>query len=291
MLAKTVRDIRSLKIQGAEAIAVAAVRAVQHLCRNTRAEQFSDRLAAAHAALISARPTEPFLRNCLNAIVHGNYLTVEEVQRRIRLVLQHIETADVHILRYAAPLIKSHAHIYTHCHSSTVTHILKDAQQHGKKIVVHNTETRPRFQGRITAAELAKANIPVVHYVDAAMRIALQHAELMLIGADAITTQGAVVNKIGSLLAAETAQSLGIPVYICTNSWKYDPATVHVDEPIEERAAKEVWDRAPKKVVIHNPAFDRIDPKLITAIISELGIHTPEKFVRTVREKYPVLDS
>lgn len=292
MLATTLRDIRSLKIQGAEHIALAAVQAMQRVVEQyRRSPKLGAMLAKAYAALVAARPTEPFLRNCLNAIIHSEgSISPELLNRRIALVLKHISSADTHILHYVRPLISPHSHIYTHCHSSTVSRILIDAQRHGKRIIVHSTETRPRFQGRITAAELARAGVPVIHYVDAAMRLAIKASDIALIGADAITADGKVVNKIGSELAAETASRFGVPLYICTNSWKFDPATVHgAEEPIEQRAPDEVWPRRPRGVTVANPAFERIHPRWIKGIISELGIHNPTQFVREVQERYPIL--
>ena len=64
--------------------------------------------------------------------------------------------------------------------------ILKKAKEQGKKFEVYNTETRPKFQGRITATELAKLGIPVTHYIDSAARLAIKQTDMMLIGCDAI---------------------------------------------------------------------------------------------------------
>ena len=41
--------------------------------------------------------------------------------------------------------------VLTHCHSSVVTGILLKAKEQGKNFRVFCTETRPRFQGYITA--------------------------------------------------------------------------------------------------------------------------------------------
>lgn len=292
MLAVT-RDIKSLKIQGAEHIAVAAVSALQSVLRQYRTSpQLHHKLAAAHAELVSARPTEPFLRNCLNAVIHtdGEALTAADIAKRIGLVLTHIKTADEHITNFALPAIPTAGNVYTHCHSSTVTRILHEAARRKYRITLHQTETRPRYQGRITAAELASV-MPVHHYVDSAMRLAIRECQVALLGADAISDEGKVVNKIGSELVAETAARFDVPLYICTNSWKFDPATVHgFVEPIEERDAKEVWSNPPRGVRIQNPAFERISPNLITGIISELGVFKPKVFVRVVQERYPLLE-
>ena len=166
--------------------------------------------------------------------------------------------------------------------------IISKAWNNRKHIEVHNTETRPRFQGRKTARELASLGIPVVHYVDSAVRFALKKADIMLIGADAITSEGKVINKVGSELFAETADKYGVPVYVCTNSWKFDPATVFgFEEPIEKRYSKEVWNSPPKNVRIDNFAFEQIGPNLITGIITEIGVYKPQTLVRAMQEKYP----
>ena len=152
---------------------------------------------------------------------------------------------------------------------------------------MHNTETRPLFQGRKTAIELASYKIPVKHYVDSAARMALKKADIMMIGADAITTEGKVINKIGSELIAEAANKIGVPVYICTHSWKFDPETIFgFDEEIEKRAWDEIWPNKPRKVNIDNFAFEKINPALITGIISELGVYRPQNFISEIKNNY-----
>ena len=118
------------------------------------------------------------------------------------------------------------------------------------------------------------------------MRLALKKADLVMIGADSITTTK-VINKIGSELAAEIAKRYDIPVYICASSWKFSPETaLGYEEIIEERSPKEVWDKAPRGVRIMNYAFEKIDLKNITAIVSDLGVLEPEAFIQEVRKKY-----
>src|SRR3989344_4243610 len=133
----------------------------------------------------------------------------------------------------------------------TKTKLLKKVKQ--KKIIVYNTETRPLLQGRKTATELAKAHIPVHHYVDASMCNAIKEADCILIGADAITSEG-VYNKIGSELLAILANHYHKPLYICASLYKYDAHR----EIIEERSPKEIWTTTEKNIFMHNPAFEKI---------------------------------
>jgi len=265
---RTVRDIRKLKIQGAFRIALAAIKAWKSAKNKREAER----------KLFASRPTEPMLRNSLRYL--RKYGKTKELVAKL-------QTDQEKIIQYALAKVPQKGIVYTHCHSSTVNEILKRAKKRGKKILVTATETRPFYQGRITAKELAKARIPIILFVDSAARLAMKKADVMLIGADAITSEGIVINKIGSELMADVANQYEIPIYVCTHSWKFDPDTVFgFEEKIEKRAAKEIWSRHPKGVQISNYVFEKIDPNKITGIISELGVFKPEAFVEEVRKNY-----
>lgn len=265
---RTVRDIRRMKIQGAFRIAVAAIKAMS-LAKGKK---------EAARKLIASRPTEPMLRNSLR------YL---EKYPKTKNLAEKLKVDQDKIIKYAFEKIPKKGIVYTHCHSSIVNEILKNAKKRGKRILVTVTETRPFLQGRITAKELAKAKIHVILFVDSAARQAMKKADVMLIGADAITSEGYVINKIGSELMVDTANHYQIPVYVCTHSWKFDPHTVFgFEEKIEERATKEIWNRPPKGIKISNYVFEKIDPEKITGIISELGVFRPTTFVEEVRKNY-----
>jgi ribose 1,5-bisphosphate isomerase len=292
-----VLDIKSLKIQGAENIAKEAVKSLTHVLEDNRKKepaQIIKELEKAKTQLFATRATEPCMRNSLNFVLADIGLhskTTQDlkthVESKIKNILDFFQESEEKIIEYGAQKIKDGMIIYTHCHSSTVTKILKQAWKNGKRFEVHNTETRPRLQGRITAAELAKEGIPVTHYVDSAARFALKKADLMLIGADAITVEGKVINKVGSELFAEIANKYDVPVYVCANSWKFDPETVFgFEEPIEKRYASEVWKDAPRGVKIDNFAFEKMSPELITGVITELGIYKPQMLVDMIQKKY-----
>ncbi|MFW5745949.1 MAG: translation initiation factor eIF-2B [Nanoarchaeota archaeon] len=295
-----VEDIRALRIQGAHAICVAAVREYAAYAQTAGvAHQFvSEYLACLHRArdkLFEARPTEPALRNSLNYIftpkVYAS-MSLEDVcaaiKKRSGVMLSYLLTAKKKIAHVGAKKIKNGMVIYTHCHSSTVVDILREAHHAGKRFTVVNTETRPLFQGRITARELAEDGIPVHHFVDSAIRIAIKQADLALIGTDAIDYDMKVYNKIGSEMIAEIASNYKVPVYACTEAIKYDAMTSEIHkEKIEERSPDEVWSDAPEGVVIQNFAFEKVDPTLIAGIISELGIQSPKEFRAQIRKRYP----
>lgn len=295
-LLKTVTDIKNLKIQGAENIALSATKTINEIVETSNKKGLAKDLLKARSLLFGARPTEPCMRNSLSYLFYNLNLENKnldsiwlkrELNQRIFYVLKHFEESKAKITEIGLRKIKQNMVIFTHCHSSTVVSILKTARKK-TKFTVHVTETRPLLQGRITAKELLNSSIPVTMYVDSAARLALKKADLMMIGCDAITSEGKVINKIGSELFAEAAARIGVPVYVCTDSWKFDPKTLFgFGEVIETREGKEVWEKPPSKLKIDNHAFEIIDPNLISGVISELGIYGPRTFVEVVQKNYP----
>ena len=116
--------------------------------------------------------------------------------------------------------------VFTHCHSSTVTRLLAKAKQGGKNFKVICTETRPAFQGRITAKEMVELGIETTFIVDSAARTFMPKADLVIVGADAITSEGNVVNKIGTGGLAVLAHEARKPFYVVSELLKFDPVTL-----------------------------------------------------------------
>jgi ribose 1,5-bisphosphate isomerase len=279
----TVKKIKSLEIQGAENIAIAAVEAFGEKLKTTKNEALLRRYAN---ELKNARATEPALRNAINYCL-ANYKTDPTIAKK---ALKHFKENQDIIAKNGAKLIRNGMKIFTHCHASTVERILIEAKNQGRKFEVYNTETRPRLQGRITATNLAKAGIKVTHCVDSAGRSLLRQCNLFLIGCDSITKSKKIINKIGTESLFDAANESKIPIYICTNSWKFDTeSTEKKDTKIEERSGKEVWDTTQKNIKIYNPAFEKVDIKKTAGVISELGLLKPNKFFRQFKKSYKYL--
>lgn len=277
-------DIKSLKIQGAENVSTAALEATYDYIKKSKYEsKFLLQLELEHAKiqLVKTRPTEPEMRNYLEHISNYSKLLEptkdfkKELLKKISNLIKEKKENKTKIINNGTKLIKNNFIVYTHCHSVTVTSIIKQS----KIKEVHNTETRPLYQGRKTAIELLNAKIKVKHYVDSSVIEAMKDADIVLLGADAVTFNG-VYNKVGSEMIAFVADKLNKPVYICTSLWKFDQ---HL-ETIEERDHNEVWPNHPKGIEIHNPAFEKIPFSLIKGIICEEGILRPKKFVKKARK-------
>jgi ribose 1,5-bisphosphate isomerase len=296
---ETAEKIKRLQIQGARNVAVAAVKAIQDLSENTKSKnkvQFLDELKEAQNILAKSRETEPLMRNALNFIItKSKDSKTEKVAELKKLLVSNAENflADLDKSRertaeIGSKRIRNNSTVFTHCHSSTVTRLLAKAKKEGKNFRVICTETRPAFQGHITARELIDLGIETTFIVDSAARTFINEVDIVLVGADAITSEGNVVNKIGTGGIAVLANEARKPFYVVSELLKFDPKTLSGDyEKIEQRSPDEVWSEAPKTLNVHNPAFDVTPNRYINGLICEEGIISPQLVVEFIRRRYP----
>jgi len=297
-LAQTVREIRAMKIQGASQVRKAVVSAIKHSVGKSKAksvEEFRRGLKKNMLALANARPTEPETRTALRIILKASMKRKKLRELKQEVADECIEYEEnrkkaMHkISHLGARKLKSKHTVFTHCHSHTVEGIL--IEMHKQKTLghVYLTETRPRWQGRITAKNLRAKGVKCTMIVDSAARSFIGNADVFLTGCDAIIGNGAVVNKIGTSMISLAAKKLRVPHYVATSSHSFDPATFFgAEEKIEERPEKEIWTKKPRGLKIRNPAFDITEPELVTGIICEKGVFTPKKFVRHMVKGYAI---
>ncbi len=284
---KIAKDIKNLKIQGASKVRKAVVQGIKVTVSesNVRSANALRNEIKTAARILMVRPTEPETRTAVRIILksaaHGK--SAEEVKENVLKEISDYEKnkkqAMKKIAEHGLKVFKKKKVVFTHCHSHTVEEIIKLAWKKKKIERVIATETRPRFQGRITTTNLSKIGIPVTHIVDSASASFISEADIFLSGADAVIANGDVINKIGTSLIAEFAKKKNIPFYSCTSSHAFDPATYFGrEEIIEQRPVNEVWEKKLRNVTIKNPAFDITDAHNVKGIITEKGIFTPTKF-------------
>jgi ribose 1,5-bisphosphate isomerase len=291
--------IRKLQVQGARNVAIAAVKAIQtqaELTKTKNKSQFLCELKEAQTIFVASRETEPLMRNAIRWIItQAQSVKTEKVETLRQNVvananqfLKDLEDSKEHIAEIGANRIHDGSVVFTHCHSSTVTRLLTKAKADGKNIKVICTETRPAYQGRITANELVGLGIETTFIVDSAARSFMGNVDIVIVGADAITSEGNVVNKIGSSSIAVLAHEARVPFYVVSELLKFDPETLHGEcEKIEQRSTNEVWKEAPPKLIVRNPAFDVTSNRYIHGLICEEGIIAPQTIVEVMHRKYP----
>jgi ribose 1,5-bisphosphate isomerase len=295
----TADKIRKLEVQGARNVAIAAIEALEALTEETSAKtrrEFIKELLKAQETLFATRATEPLMRNAVRWIIsqvesnNGEKVDAlaEVVSSSSGEFLKNLEASKESIAKIGAKRILDNMVVFTHCHSSTVTYLLRKAKEDGRRFEAVCTETRPVFQGRITAKEMLALGVKTTFVVDSAARSFMRDADIVIVGADAITSEGNVINKIGTGTIALLAYEARKPFYVVAELLKFDPATVCGDyEQIEERSPDEVWKEAPKKLVVRNPAFDITRRDFIHGVICEEGIIPPHSVKEVMHRKYP----
>jgi ribose 1,5-bisphosphate isomerase len=296
---ETVHKIRKLEIQGARNVAISAIKALEESSKETKSKnkkEFLKELNEAKKILFETRETEPLMRNIIRCVINqvknSQSDKIEELNKIISIAtqkfLEDLDNSRKDIANIGARRIKENSLILTHCHSSTVTQLLKKAKENGKSFEIVCTETRPRFQGRLTAKEMLELGIKTTLIVDSAARYYINNVDLVLVGSDAITSEGNVINKIGTSAIALVANEARTPFYVVSELLKFDPQTMRGDyEIIEERGSEEIWKNCPKGLIIKNPAFDITRRNFIHGIICESGIITPHSIIDIIRRRYP----
>ena len=287
-------DIKRLRIQGARNVAKAAMAAMGIIARKSKAksrEELVNELLVAADELASTRPTEPMLRNALRALFADVRKSKGDVAALRKLVemeeleyFKRMKEDGERIAEYGGRELSGSSVILTHCHSSLVVSILERANELSKGIEVICTETRPKFQGLITARQLSGAGVKVTLIVDSAVSHFMKDVDSVLVGADAITSKGDLINKIGTCGIAMIAHEHGVNMYSAAETFKFDPITLWGGiEKIEERSPEEIANpKRLKGVEIRNPAFDVTPARYLTAYITEMGVVTPQSLLNVI---------
>jgi methylthioribose-1-phosphate isomerase len=267
--AEVAEAIRTLAIRGAPAIGVAA--AYGYALAAARGED----LAAAHETLVSARPTAVNLAWALAE------MRDDPSPERART----IHDAEVERCRSmgqnAVELFAPGSRVLTHCNTGglatggygTALGAIRAAFEQGRVEHVWVDETRPLLQGaRLTAWELEALGIPFSVIADsaAASLMAAGDVDCVVTGADRVAANGDTANKVGTYGIAVAARHHAIPLYVVAPTSTLDGETATGAEiPIEERDSAEVSSRFP----VRNPAFDVTPAELVSAIVTEQGVH------------------
>lgn len=257
------RTIRELRVRGAPLIGIAAAYGMA-LAKGS--------LEEAARVLVAARPTAVNLAWAVNRVLRSDRTPLQEAR------LLHREDAErcEAIGRHGASL--GYKRFLTICNTGALatggigTAFGVCLRSHAE---VYACETRPVCQGaRLTMWEAEKTGLRATLIVDgaAATTMRAKKIEAVIVGADRIAANGDVANKIGTYVLAVLASYHGLPFIVVAPTSTVDlEAASGADIPIEERSGAEVSER----FTVRNPAFDVTPAELVTAIVTEAGVHAP----------------
>lgn len=307
---QTADAITSMVVRGAPAIGVAAAYGVALAALEspaTNSECLKQDLRSASNLLLSTRPTAVNLAWALKRMqdVFETFSgSADDLRARLVDEARHMADEDVAINRrmaqHGAELIDDGDIIIHHCNTGalatvdwgTALGVIRTAHEQGKRVHVLVDETRPRLQGaRLTAWELQEYGIPYEIITDNMAGHFLRTGQVnkVFFGADRITANGDVANKIGTYMLALAASDNHVPAFTVAPFSTIDLSLQTGEEiPIEERNEAEVLEIqyqgqqvVPRGAHARNPAFDVTPNRLISGIVTEKGIIYPP-FVRNI---------
>jgi methylthioribose-1-phosphate isomerase len=289
--------IRDMVVRGAPAIGVAAAYGAVLSARLRFASQGQAWQAGYRADLERLRQARPTAVNLAWAVERMLRVAtpagddpVEALLAEARRIHADDIAMNLEMARLGADLIELPGSVITHCNAGalatgglgTALGVIREAWRRGLVSRVWVDETRPWLQGaRLTAWELGREGIPTTVITDAAAAQLLRREPptWAIVGADRVTANGDVVNKIGTYALAVLARHHGVRFMVVAPSTTLDAATACGDDvPIEQRDPDEIWEAAggaPPGASAQNPAFDVTPAELVDALVTERGVAMP----------------
>lgn len=312
-----IRDIKSIKIQGATNIAKASIGTLSLVSNNFlpyTPKKFISEISKIAHKLAWARPDEPLNQNLIKYIItklhydknNNVKIKIQKFQaiccEALSLISQNERAITENGINLINKIYKSKnraknrgvVNIFTICRSSSVANILIGAQKKKIPLQIYNSETRPRYQGRIMSKTLTKAGIKVMMMTDSAAPFVISKndpdnidIDLVIIGLDVMSLDGSILNKIGSYSITLSAKNSHIPVYVAASLLKLKPDFAsYKDIKIEKRDPTELWQKSLKGLKVLNYAFDTVPPDYITGFITEAGIIKPKDIKKSAYKNY-----
>lgn len=295
------QSIRDMVVRGAPAIGISAAYGVALAARHAGGGDWQAEIKQSIRELSASRPTAVNLFWALQRmerVFHGCH-SLDEAVKRLSAEAEAIHEEDLaanfamadralEFIGADKPLS-----VLTHCNTGalatggygTALGVIRRLNEENLLKEVFADETRPWLQGgRLTAWELARDGIPVTLNSDgaAAAIMASGNVRWVIVGADRITANGDVVNKIGTYSLAVLARHHKVGFMVVAPSSTVDMSLVSgADVTIEERDGLEVREIrgvpvAPEGINVFNPVFDVTPASLIDAIVTEKGVvHNP----------------
>jgi len=293
-----VNAIKNLSVRGAPAIGITAAYGLfihaKALCQNGLLNLYS--LEEAGKQLTNARPTAINLGWAVNRMLNvfknnvnnSGLIILDALKNCAASIHEEDRKSCADIGRHGSAIIEDGWNILTHCNAGilatggigTALAPVYSAFEQKKSVHVFVDETRPVGQGaRLTYWELQQNTIPATLITDSMAGSLMQQKRinLIIVGADRISKNGDVANKIGTYSLAVLANYHEIPFYVAAPLSTFDLSLEDGDNiPVEIRDQNEIlsfWNiSGQSKYKAFNPAFDITPASLITGIITESGI-------------------
>jgi len=300
---RALKEIEKRELHGSTLITRIALDALGEVAVVSKAknpQDLFDEVNTCGMLLLSARPTSVLLANGIRFATHrlkdkiNEGLSVRELKEFSKSqtveFFKTIEESLKKIGEIGARRLSSGDVVLTHGYSSSVLSIVRKGRKDGKKIKAIVTESRPEFEGRLVARQLIRMGVPTTLIIDSAVSHFIREVDKVLVGAEAVAANGAIVNKVGTSTIASVAHESRVRVFAAASIYKFNPETMFGELiEIEERDPHLVVPRSEvrglRKLEVRNIAFDVTPPEHIDLIITEIGVVPPQGVIMILKER------
>ena len=264
---------RSNRTAGASELVAHAIAILTQAQEGDRAEgQSPDVMVEVGRALIAAHPSMASIWNLVGFTLSSPTGLDRFIERTTRAT--HA-VARMAASLFPPPRTPGKALRIVTCSVSSSVGACVEAIARDGPVAVACAEGRPLFEGRAMAGRVAATGVRVELYTDAAVHVALENADAVLVGADTVSARW-FINKVGTRQLTETARSSGTSVCVVAARDKLADPLVAERVGLKEGAPSEVWREPLAGVHVRNPYFEKIPVDLAAGFVTDVGVLGPD---------------
>lgn len=266
---------------GAAQLANSALRILINLCKRSKGkdlEQLTSTVRQTVLSLAKVRPSMAPVGNWSLVFAHrfqeiiNQTISLPEAKQQgvllgEELLAQQQRFVELQV-KAARAILKNCKSLFTLSYSSTVESILLHSLPPGCRVVI--AESRPLMEGRRLFKNLEPIFADLRMITDAQMGLNIPNTDIVLVGADTILSDLAVVNKTGTYLSALVSQTHSRDFFVAADTYKIN---AHMDSHnciLESKSGRELWPQYEKQC--ENVYFDITPPEFISGFVTEEGI-------------------
>ncbi|KAF9534949.1 eukaryotic translation initiation factor 2B delta subunit [Crepidotus variabilis] len=291
------------KICGANARCIATLTAFKQVIQDyttppqhTLSRHLMTHLSPQITHLVSARPMSVTMGNAIRELkLKISNIDIDMVEQDAKNALyaeidnyirDRILLADELIEELAGNKIKDGDVILTYAKSSVVEKVLLNAREEGKKFSIIVIDSPPLLEGKVLLQSLIQGSnpIPCTYALLPALPSLLTDVSMVLVGAHALYSNGAVYSRAGTAMVAMMAKANSVPVVVCCETYKFSEGVMVDGFSKNELVPLSISNKhsnllkdidAEPNLEKLNPLYDLTPPGYITAVVTEVGLIPP----------------
>ncbi|ORZ17262.1 hypothetical protein BCR42DRAFT_465381 [Absidia repens] len=211
----------------------------------------------------------------------------DHVLGRTNLILDRIHRSQVDAAQMGARFINDYGVILVPVPCPAIMEMLQYAAHvQNKRFKILIAEGGPTGEGLEALQVLWASGIPCRALPDAAIGYMMDKVDMVFVGAEGVVENGGIINQIGTYTMALVAKTLGKPVYVVAESYKFVRAyplnqydlpssTPEIVNFTSSRYTSNSTLDIVNDLVTSNPSIDYTPPQYLTLLFTDLGVLTP----------------